>query len=386
MLSADQLASLDRVPGAILTLYLNTQPDEPGRHLPVPNSLIWLRKHAKSVAEALESCDRAQFESQLHRVETFLAGRHPHEKALAIFAGSDAWQLAALPVAVQNDLKWGRPAVSQLLLLTEENRPYCVVVVDKKKARFLRFQFAELSTIEELPFAPDVSQWKEMEMGHVTGQGVRKTRGSQRDAFDHRVRAQYARACGETAHRAASVSRKDKLAAIFLVGASHLVELIAADISPEFHESLGFLREDLGGIPIAELGRRLAGPIHEWEKQRAESLVRNLLGENPDAVTEADEVLAQLQEGAISRIVVVQGLSLSLHECERCGWADRSADPVCPKCGAGRHAAMLKEVLPRLASRHKSQLVVISGTAAERLREVGGIGGWHRAAKRAVAR
>lgn len=386
MLSADQVESLDALQESILTVYLNTQEDEPARHLLVPKSLTWLRKEAKSIADNLKAAECKQFETQWHRVEAFLAGRHPHEKAIAIFAGDHTWESVPLPITVENDLRWGRPAISQLLLLANEHKPYCVVVLDKAEARFLRYQFAEMVRIEERPFTVDVSQWKIKDMGHVTGQRVHKTRGSQRDDFDHRVEAQYARLFRETAREAARICRIEKLAGIFLVGASHLVEPVAANIPAEFRESIGLIREDLGRTPIAELNHRVAAPIRDWERQRAESLVQNLLGANGGAVTEPDEVLMQLQRGTISSILVASDFPLSLRECDRCGWSDRSVDPVCQRCGASRHTAMLKDVLPRLARNYKTQLCVVDGTAAAQLREVGGIGGWHRETKQAAAR
>jgi hypothetical protein len=386
MLSADQIESLDQLPETLLTVYFNTQEDEPARHLLVPNSLTWLRKEAESVADNLKASELEHFETQWHRIETFLVGRLPHEKAIAIFAGPHTWQLVPLPIRVRNGLQWGRPAISQLLLLVDEHKPYCVVVVDKTKARFLRYQFAEIQRIEERPFTLDVSQWKIKDMGHVTGQRIHKTRGSQRDGFDQRVEAQYARLCRETAREAASVCRTEKLAGIFLVGAGHLVEPIAANIPVEFRESIGVFREDLGRIRIAELSHRLAAPIRDWERQRAESLVQNLLGASHGAITEPDEVLMQLQKGTISSIVVASDFPLSLRECDQCGWADRSADPVCLRCGASRHTAMLKDVLPRLARHYKTQLHVVDGAAAAQLSEVGGIGGWHRETKQAASR
>jgi len=385
MLSADQLESLDKLPESLLTVYLNTRQNEPARHLLVPTSLTWLRKEARSVADGLNAAQRAQFETQWSRVEAFLAGRHPHEKALVIFAGPHVWQLVPLAVKVENEIRWGRPAISQLLILAEEHRPYCVVVVDKTGARFLRYQFGEVVGIQNRSFTVDVSQWKAKDMGHVTGQKVHKTRGSQRDSFDHRVEAQYARLCGETAQQAADLCRREKLAGIFFVGASHLVEPMAADIPAESRESLGIIREDFGGIDITGLGHRLVTPIREWEREHAAALVQKLLHAEHGAVTEPDELLAQLQRGAIASIVVASDCRLSLHECDQCGWADRAADPVCPKCGAGRHGVTLKNVLPRLARKYKTQLCVVDGTAAKRLREAGGIGGWRRQAKQAAA-
>ena len=386
MLYAEQIESLERISETVLTVYLNTQPEDEARHGFVPESLKWLRKEVKSIAESLKTDELSQFKTQWERIETYLAGRHPEEKALILLAGRGEWQLVPLPIPVENEVTWGRPAISQLLLLAEEHKPYCVVVVDKTEARFLRYQFAEMTRIEERPFILDISQWKMKEMGHVTGQGVHKTRGSQRDSFEHRADAQYARLCRETALQAVNICRKEKLSGIFLVGASHLVEPVAENIPKGIKESIGIFRDDLGRFPIPELSRRLAAPICDWERQRAQSLVENLLGATRGTVTGPDELLARLQEGTIGTIVVACDIPLSLRECGQCGWADRSADPVCPKCGASRHVATLKRVLPQLARKYKTEVHVVHGIAADRLREVGGLGGWLRAVKQAAAR
>jgi hypothetical protein len=386
MLYEDQIESLERISETVLTVYLNTQPEDEARHLFVPESLKWLRKEVKAISESLKATERNQFKTQWNRIETFITGRHPQEKALILFAGPNTWQLAPLPITVENEVRWGRPAISQLLLLADEHKPYCVVVMDKTEARFLRYQFAEMARIEERPFILDISQWKMKEMGHVTGQGVHKTRGSQRDSFEHRADAQYARLCRETALQAVNICRNAKLSGIFLVGPSRLVEPVVQNLPEGLKESIGILREDLGRFPIAELSRRLVDPIRDWERQREESLVKDLLHANRGAVTEPDELLTQLQEGAIASIVVACDFPLSLRECDQCGLADRSADPVCPKCGASRHNATLRDVLPLLARKYKTEVHVIGSGEADRLRELGGVGGWHREVKQAASR
>src|SRR5579863_4344762 len=147
MLYAEQIESLERISESVLTVYLNTQPENEGRHLLVPESLKWLRKEVKSVAQGLKAAERRHFKTQWDRTEAFLEGHHPEEKALVLFAGPDTWQLVALPIPVENEVTWGQPAISQLLLLAGRHKPYCVVVVDKTEARFLRFQFAEMTRI-----------------------------------------------------------------------------------------------------------------------------------------------------------------------------------------------------------------------------------------------
>jgi Bacterial archaeo-eukaryotic release factor family 10 len=386
MFSPYQIESLSELKGTILSVYLNIGQENATHHLLVPESLVWLRKAAKSLSDKLKSAEHAQFETQMNRVETFLASRHSHEKALAIFTGPNRWELVPLHVRVENDLRWGRPAISQLLLLTEEHKPYCVVVVDNKRARFFRYQFAELIGIKERPFSVDASQWKILEMGHVTGQRVHKTRGSQRDAFDHRVQEQYTKLCREAAREAATICRREKLSGIFLVGASRLVEPMSAAMPADIRDSVGLLCEDLGGFPVIELGHHLSGPIREWERRGTEALVQNLLGADRGVVTEPDEVLAQLQKGAIGKLVVTSDFPLSLRVCDRCNWTDRTADPTCPKCGASRHDATLKEMLPLLAQKYKTEVHVVDSSAAARLRELGGLGGWHREMKQAAAR
>lgn len=76
---------------------------------------------------------------------------------------------------------------------------------------------------------------------------------------------------------------------------------------------------DFGGVDISDIGRRLATPIRKWEREHAGALVQNLLHAEHGAVTEQDEVLGQLQRGAIASIVVASDFPLSLHECDRCG-------------------------------------------------------------------
>src|SRR5271169_3959231 len=113
MPDADQIEALERISETVLTVYLNTQPGDEARHLFVPESLKWLRKEVKSISESLKAAERSQFKTQWNRMETFITGRHPQEKALILFAGPNTWQLVPLPITVENEVRWGRPAISQ---------------------------------------------------------------------------------------------------------------------------------------------------------------------------------------------------------------------------------------------------------------------------------
>lgn len=386
MLTGSQIDAICGLPVPVLTVYLNTGSSEPPYRPLVPASLAWLKEAAKSFEASLPTTERGPYREQVDRVEEFFDGRHPHERGLAIFSGREAWQLVPLQIGVENDLRWGSPAVSQLLWFMDEHKPYCMVVVDRKGVRFLRYQLRELSEIQQKKFTVDVSQWKTKELGHVTGQNVHKTRGSQRDVFDRRVEAQYARLCRETARQAATICEKYECRAIFLVGGDHLVGCIETAIPRELRRRVALVEEDLGRSPLLELQKHLVPEIEKWERQHQKTLVDDLLTSDRGTIKEPDETLAKLQQGKVRVIVVVRDLNFDLRQCVGCGWTDRSADPVCPKCRGTRSVAALHDVLPTLARKHEVALEIVSGDAAKRLREAGGLGGWLRAFKHAASR
>ena len=62
----------------------------------------------------------------------------------------------------------------------------------------------------------------------------------------------------------------------------------------------------------------------------------------------------------------------------KCSWVDRTSDPVCPACGGRRQSVAFRDVLPELLRRHNALLEIVSGEAADKLREKGGMGAWLR--------
>ena len=171
-------------------------------HGAAPEYLAWLKDESRPIAESLSPTGQELFRKQLDRVEEFLRQHQPHERSLVIVAGPGVWEIVSLQREIQNELHWGKPSVTQLLWLASEYKPYGIVAVDHVGARFFHYWLGEMVEYEEKKFAVDISQWKMEELGHVTGQGVRKTRGSQREVFRNRMEGQYARLCRETAQQA----------------------------------------------------------------------------------------------------------------------------------------------------------------------------------------
>jgi release factor family 10 len=386
MLSARQVESFIQLPEPLLTAYLNTRQADPSRHPPVPESFVWLKKEAKLVGHGLSRAEQGLLEHQLARIREFLDKRSPKERGLVLFAGAETWELVPLQVAVDDEIHWGKPAVSQLLWLVDEHKPSCVVVVDHKGASFFQYQLRELLKIAEKKFEIDISGWKKKDIGHIAGQEIQKTRGSQRNAFDHRMDAQYAHSCKETANQAIALSKEHNCTAIILIGEDRLSRLIKAAIPQDVRQHVITTQEDFAGLTDNELEKRLEPIIEEWERTHQAAIVSEFLDSDRGTVTGIEEVLFQLQKGGARKLLLTHDFNVDVRQCLKCGWTERTGDPLCSACGGEKRTVTLREVLPALAKLHKADIQIVSGDAANIMRKRGGMGAWLRGARLGVAR
>ena len=381
MLSAQQVESFLQLPQPLLTAYLNTRQAEASRHPLVPGCSVWLKKEAKSVGHGLSRAEQDLLEQQLERIREFLDKRPPRERSLVIFAGAKTWERVPLQVTVDSELHWGSPAVAQLLWLIDEHKPYCVVVVDHKGARFFQYQLRELLKIGEKTFDIDISEWKRKDIGHIAGQAIQKTRGSQRDVFEHRMDAQYAHLCTETANQVIALSKQHNHAAIILIGEDRLSGPIEAAMPQNIRQHVIKIQEDLAGLTDRELEKRLEPIVEEWERKYQAAIVTEFLGSDRGTVAGIEESLFQLQNGSVRRLLLNREVDVDLQQCLKCGWTERMGDPVCSACGGAKRTVTLREVLPGLAKLYKANIQILSGDAAELMKKGGGIGAWLRGAK-----
>jgi len=146
----------------------------------------------------------------------------------------------------------------------EAHKPCCVVVVDHFGARFFRYWLGKVSKLGEQNYRMDVSQWKRKDLGHVAHPGIKTTRGSQPDAFQDRIDAQYLHLCKEMARRTATLCSKEDLHTIFLVGSERLTKPIETALPKTFGPRVALIAKDLGNFSALQLERRLEPAIAEW--------------------------------------------------------------------------------------------------------------------------
>jgi hypothetical protein len=376
MIAANQIQTLTNLEEPVVSLFLNTENPNPSRHPRVAADVSWLRKNKAALEQSFTVHEAKEFEKVFARVEEFLEGRHPQEKALAIFAGQDSWTVLSLETAVQHEIHWGKPAVGQLVRLLGEHSRYGVVAVDRNTARFFEFYLGEFTSLSEKQFEVDESQWKRTDVGHIATETMRKGHGPDRDLYDHRLDAQYERLWQDTAVHAALLVKQHGLAGIFLVGPERLVSSIhkhlAADAAA-IHVVNVF--EDLGQFAPKDIRRRIEPLIAEYENNARLAEVRELLAANAGSVIDPDEALARLQTGTIDTLFVAENHELHLRECAACLTVSREGGPVCAQCGGQRMDAAMTEALARIALAKGTALSFVSGEAGELLIKAGGMAG-----------
>ena len=381
MLTMSELQSLTALPGPLLTVILDTSCKQASRHRTVPVHVAWLKKELKTMSPRIRPTEQELFRQQSERVLLFLRDRAPQEKSLVILAGPRTWEVIPMEPDVKNEIHWGPPVVSPLFWPRFEEKPVCIVAVDRSGARFFRHEFGKLSELDKIEFEVNTSQWKRGDLGHVSRPGIQTTHGIQRDVFDYRMDAQFAHMLRETGQRAKILCEKENLTAVFLVGSDRLTEPIANEFPPEWRSRVQLIEEDYGKFAANELQRRIELEIAAWKRENDSALVFNVLNAERGAVLGFDEVLAQLQNGKIRSLVIQRDLEADLHQCNNCNSIDRSADPCCPVCGGDRRDVTLREILPGLILRFGVHMEVVSGTAAEELKARGGMAAWLRRTK-----
>jgi peptide subunit release factor 1 (eRF1) len=385
MYDQQRLQEIGLLPSPVLTVYLNTANQDPSLHPVVPACLRWFTDEAEALSRTLLPRDGKRFKEPVDRFERFLSLRRPQEKALAAFMGPDIWEVLPLHICLENQLRWGKPSVSQLFRLLSEHRPYGVVVVDHHGARFFRSHLGELTTIAEKHYEVDESQWKRTDVAHIGAERTRKAHGADRDLFDHRLRVQFEHLCAETANQLLALSKKNDFAGLFLVGSHRLIDPIQKRLPPAASGLVVSVSEDMGGFSPTEILRRLEPLVADYERKRQLAEVHHVMTADSRTIRDVDETLARLQRGTIGTVLLASDHDFHVRECAKCGLVSRASDIACADCGGERRRIPLLDVLPRLSTEYGVKVEFVRGEAAQVLAKAGGIGGWLRQSKKSAA-
>jgi len=380
MLDANLLQSLPELPAPVLTAYLDINPANPRNQGHPPGYLIWLKSRARVLRSRIPQVEQKVFWALVEQAEETLRNRPFRERGLILFAGPEIRHVLPVQVAVEDELHWGRPSLTQLLWLLDEHQACGAALVDRAGARFFRFWLGAAEEQQQHTFRVDTREWRQKHLVPPGHPGAQKTRGSQRDVFEQRVEAQYDRFYRDVGGQIRAWAEQEKLVPVFLVGPNEVVEAVWGELPKSFQERAAILKGDLSRLSLAELQARLQPEIEAWRRAHELVVVESMLStaNGTRAIVGLDETLERLQQGQARELVVARGLGGRLRQCSRCNWVSRSADRACPACGSPLRAVPLRAVLPELARRYAVPVEVVAGEAGEKLRAAGGLGAWLR--------
>lgn len=377
MFDLSLLKSLPQIPAPVLTAYLETNPADSRNLRHPPGYLIWLKSQAKNIEGSVPEAERRAFREQLQLLETHLIENPPRARSMIIFAGPETWQAIPLRVEAEDELSWGPPSLTQMLWLMEEHRPCGVVLPDRSGARFFHYWMGEMTEDHDAQLKIDTSEWRRKDLMPPSLPGIEYVRGSDRDAFDHRIEANIVRFYAREAERIRAWADARKLQLILLIGPPKLVEVVWQELPKSTQSRALLIQEDIGHLPELEFQTRVESEVQKWEHARDRDLIEELFGSDaPRIVLGVNQTLSRLQEGLVNQALAISRLDGQVWQCPKCGWTDRASDSTCPICGTARQKKDLRAVLPPLVKQFKVPFEVVAEDVGERLSKAGGIGAW----------
>lgn len=377
MLNTLPFPSLAQLPEPVLTVCLDTNHGLASNWGSPRAFLSWFQAAARQLLAGVAQADRPALAGQLDRVERFLREQPPPTyRGLALFAGPSVWHSIPLQVEPQNQLHWGKPLLWQLCTLADQYPPACIAVVDLSGVKIFGSRMGEITPLATADFHIDAAQWKKMEAVHAADNGIGFPHGAQRDLFERRRESQYLRFLSGAAQQIALACEAHGLTRIYLLGADRLTRPLERKLPRSLRAHATCIPHGCHGESPAEILLDAAVPLRSIESEHREQRVLELVNRARGTVTGPEETLAQLQRSRLRSLLVADDFNPILRYCPSCAHAAPSAVPECPHCRGEQMELTLHEILPQLLDRYSCELTVVREHAAERLRSVGGIGGW----------
>jgi hypothetical protein len=137
-----------------------------------------------------------------------------------------------------------------------------------------------------------------------------RTATSQRDAFERRRAAHYARMFRETAKRIGQWAGREKLDVLFVAGSNDAVEPVWSDMPDKMPEHATRLKGDYARLSAPALQERLAPEIEQWKRAQETAMVADIIAtrNRKRAVMGIDETLRAIQQGTARLVIVVRGV------------------------------------------------------------------------------
>jgi peptide subunit release factor 1 (eRF1) len=327
----DRLASFDPVGFPVVSLYLNTQPDEHGRERPAPFVRKELGERVRTYPA--RSAERESLERDRDRIEAYVRESiRPSANGVALFAcdAADLFEAVQLdaPIEESQAIVADQPHLYPLARLHDQYPRYAALLVNTNSARLLVFgtgsRLAERTVANEKTNRTAMGGWSQARyQRHVDN-----------------VHLQHAK---EVVDVLDGVVRREGIERVVLAGDEVIVPLLRDQLPPALADRVvDVLRLDIR-TPESEVLERSLESLRERDAKDDRDAVARLLGEYRAgglAVVGPEATRAALEIGQVDELLITAVPATIAVEAEGEGEpADREAVAAAEAGGAGAVAS-----------------------------------------------
>jgi hypothetical protein len=334
--------------------------------------LLSFRDRCRALRSSIPAEDADAFEAAQAHAERYLVDQfEAHSPGLAVFSAGGAEDIVVvpLPAAPVEHVVWSeRPSIAPLEAMLDEYERLAVVLFDAEGARLFTVFLGAIETqqrfVDAVPGKQATGGWF----------GLEQT-GFARHREDH-----LRRHAERTVRALMLLLRKHSFDRVLLAGPDEALAVLKRELPRP-------LRTRLAGtvdVPLyasnAEVLQATVRAAETIERRTEEGLVDELL---EDAATRHVVVglagtLNALADGRVHQLLIAEHFDGPGSLCTDCGRL-LPDEHVCPACGGvTQPSASLHEAIVEQSLNQGAKIETVSGAAAARLEEYGGVGAWTR--------
>jgi len=328
MLTYSELKELSSMSGdgkLFVSLYLDVDP----LTNPKADYVIHFKNMLKEKMDGLDKDVEKKIKEDIGKIERFLRdNKREFKKGIAVISSSglDIWRNYHLSLPVKNEIVIDKsPYINPLLFLLDNYQRCAVLLVDKELARIFIIHLGEIDEYTEL-FTPDIPG-KHKRGGWFSLQQARFERH-----IDYHVNLHIK----DVVKTLEDFLHKESINKIIMGGSEDAIakakkmlpNVTTQKIISTFHAEITMGEKEVLGKTL-----RL---IEEFEKEKAKNTIEKLITKamkNEMAVTGHDDVLFNLNEGRVMRLIFLKDIVISGYRCTGCGFLTTQEIKSCLYCG-----------------------------------------------------
>jgi len=354
----------------VLSVYLNTQPDEHGRDRDVAP---WLQREFKALARTWQasSPERESFDRDVERITAYVADKiDPAANGVAIFAcwGAneffEAVQLTT-PIAENRVYAYNQPHLYLLSQLDEQYPRYAAVLTDTNTARIFVVGLGQAISTEEV---------KGRKAHRVKVGGWSQARYQRRVGNAHQEHAK------EVVDRLAQIVREDRVTRIVLAGDQVVIPLLQEQMPQEMASMVEVMKLDIHASDqdvLTETLEKLQEQESKTDAEKVDRLMQQYRARGL-AVVGPQDTLEALANGQVEELLLSSALEAKHPEPEQ---VEAILAPEIPDASGGTESdeprqASLPDLLVTRA--HQTNATVTYIDDAGLIESIGGVGAFLR--------